>query len=97
MYSSHLLYWAIKYNPLTQSVHPPMCYETDSFSRFVDEMLQYFIIIKYMNTEKSRDSLSHFPNKLKSHWFLEKKLANTNLRKIPFAHFPPGAAKCVQI
>lgn len=38
-----------------------------------------------------------FPYKLRTHWFLEQKFANTNIRKIPFAHFPPGVAKGVQI
>lgn len=60
-------------------------------------MPQYIVYQQYdKNTEKGIDSLFHFPNKLQSHWFLEKKLANTNLR-IPFARFPPGVAKGVQI
>lgn len=43
------------------------------------------------------DSPFCFPCKLKTHWFLKQELINTDFSKIPFAHFPPGVAKGVQI
>lgn len=75
-------------------------YKTDSFSGFVVEMSQHFVYQQYDKIQqKSIDSHSHFPNKFQSNLRLlgSQKFANTNLRKIPFTHFPPGVAKGVQI
>lgn len=50
-------------------------------------------MIKYRKGYSFSFSFFH----IKSQLVLEKKLANTKLKKIPFTHFPPGVAKGVEI